>query len=370
MSGGWRAPSWPDTPESLARTRTLALVVIAVVIGTVALYLGRAFFIPVAIALLFSVLLRPAVRAMERLHLPAPAGAAIVVILFVGGMIAAGIGLSGSAQGWVADAPRQLARAQHKLTDVRNSVERVTRVAQQVQEAAGTSPTPVAGSGRGAAGPPAAASQGPSLIARVFGTTTAFLAGLAEVVVLLYLLLAAGSLFFKKLMRVVAPDETATARAVVRELQAVLERYIVVAAFIYCGQGIVVALVMWGLGMPSPILWGVATVFLELIPYIGALIMMSALALVAFTTFDGIGHIALVPATYFAISLLQANILGPIAYGRNLRLNPVAVLVSVLFWWTIWGVPGAFLAVPIIASLKVISDHTDGLQGLGEFLGA
>jgi predicted PurR-regulated permease PerM len=60
---------------------------------------------------------------------------------------------------------------------------------------------------------------------------------------------------------------------------------------------------------------------------------------------------------------------GDLVYGKHLRLNPVAVFVGVLFWWTLWGVPGAFLAVPIIATAKVLGDHLPLLRPLGEFLG-
>jgi predicted PurR-regulated permease PerM len=66
---------------------------------------------------------------------------------------------------------------------------------------------------------------------------------------------------------------------------------------------------------------------------------------------------------------VQNNLVSPLVYGRRLRLNPVAVFVGVLFWWTLWGVPGAFLAVPIIATAKVLGDHLPTLRPLGEFLG-
>jgi len=77
----------------------------------------------------------------------------------------------------------------------------------------------------------------------------------------------------------------------------------------------------------------------------------------------------LAPGIYLAITTLQNNLVSPLAYGRRLRLNPVAVLVGVLFWWYLWGVPGAFLAVPIIATLKILGDHVPRLAPLGEFLG-
>ena len=86
------------------------------------------------------------------------------------------------------------------------------------------------------------------------------------------------------------------------------------------------------------------------------------------------GAIAVPPVNWaFCASpklLSENNVVSPVAYGRNLKLNPVAVLISVMFWWFLWGVPGAFLAVPMVATAKVIADHSDGLKAVGEFLGA
>ena len=152
-------------------------------------------------------------------------------------------------------------------------------------------------------------------------------------------------------------------------MQAVVRRYLLVAAIIYLGQGTAVAMVLWWLKMPSPILWGVFTFVLEFIPYLGAALMILMISLVALATFDSIGHILAAPGAYLLITLLQSNVVSPIAYGKKLKLNPVAVLIGVIIWWFLWGIPGAFLAVPIIATIKIIADRTQGLNALGEFLG-
>ena len=97
--------------------------------------------------------------------------------------------------------------------------------------------------------------------------------------------------------------------------------------------------------------------------------MIGLLAIVAFTTFDGLGRTLAAPGSYLTITTLQNNLVSPLVYGKRLRLNPVAVFIGVLFWWSLWGVPGAFLAVPIIATAKVLGDHLPRLRPLGEFLG-
>ncbi len=152
-------------------------------------------------------------------------------------------------------------------------------------------------------------------------------------------------------------------------MQDVVRRYLLVTAIINLGQGILIALIFWWLKMPSPILWGVFTFVLEFIPYLGAALMILMISLVAFATFNGVGEVMAAPTAYLIITTLQNNVVSPIAYGNKLKLNPVAVLIGVMIWWFLWGIPGAFLAVPIIATIKIIADRTQGLNALGEFLG-
>lgn len=301
-------------------------------------------------------------RVLERVGLPTPVGAAIVVLAFVGILIGGGVALAGPTQRWIDQAPQQLATAQGKLRTVRRSLTRLTHAAQQVQQAASPEGTAAA-----AAAPPPAT---PGLASRIFGTTTSFIFGLVEVLLLLYLLLAVGNLFLRKLLHVVTRAEKDAARTIVEEVKAVIERYVIVLVTINLVQGTVVGLVMWLLGMGNPVLWGIAAFFLEGVPFLGATVMIGALSLVAFTTFDSLGRILLVPGAYLLITTLQNNVVGPMAYGRRLKLNPVAVLIAVMFWWFLWGVPGAFLAVPMVAVARVIAEHTEGLATLGEFLGA
>lgn len=117
-------------------------------------------------------------------------------------------------------------------------------------------------------------------------------------------------------------------------------------------------------------LWGALVILLEFIPYLGALTMVAILGAAALATFPDVWHALLVPATFLAINLVQANLVSPILLGARLALNPVALFVSLAFWFWIWGIPGAFIAVPLLATFKIFCDHIDALAGVGEFLGA
>jgi predicted PurR-regulated permease PerM len=121
--------------------------------------------------------------------------------------------------------------------------------------------------------------------------------------------------------------------------------------------------------MPNPLLWGVGACLLEFVPYLGAATMTTMLTIAGLVTFDDVGRALLVPGVYIAIDLLQANVISPIILGRRLTLNPVAIFVGLLFWTMVWGVPGAFLAVPLLATFKSFCDHIERLRPVGEFLG-
>jgi len=211
----------------------------------------------------------------------------------------------------------------------------------------------------------------PSLIARVFGTTQRFVASALEVIILLYFLLAGGDLFLQKLVKVLPTSgEKRKAVEIARMIESSVSTYLVTVAIVNVIEGAVVAVAMWLLGMPSPILWGALVAFFEFMPYLGALTMVLILAVTAITVFDGVGRAALlVPATFLRINVVQANFVSPIFVGHRLALNPVALLVGLTFFFWIWGIPGAFIAVPILATFKIFCDHIASLAAVGEFLG-
>jgi predicted PurR-regulated permease PerM len=205
---------------------------------------------------------------------------------------------------------------------------------------------------------------------RIVSASAAFLTGALETLVLLYFLLASGDLFLQKLTKML-PEfrDKKKAVAIARETETSISMYLSTVTLINAIEAVVVSLVMWGLGMPNPELWGVLVFFVEFVPYLGALFMVGVLTLAALSTFEGVGQIIAVPASYLAINLLQAYVLTPMLLGRRLTLNPVAILIGLILWWEIWGVAGAFIAVPLLATFKILCDHIETLAPVGEFLG-
>ena len=340
------------------RAQAVGIMMLATLAGIGALYIGRELFIPLALALLLNALLRPLVRGLERLRVSTVVGATMVSLGLLGALVVGGVALVNPVRAWVSQLPASFEAAGRKLAPARQSLEQVSQATQALGEASSTPPTA-----------PARAAVPPFLV-QLFGTTAALVAGLAEVLLLLYLLLASGDLFLRKLVEVLPLfRDKRTAVEVTEQVQQAVTQYIVTTLVINVGQGVVVGLALWGLGMPSPWLWGGLTVVLEFIPYLGATGMIILLTAAAFSQFDSIGHILLVPGTYLIIAALQNNLVSPLVYGQRLKLNPVAVLVGVLFWWLLWGVAGAFLAVPFFATLKILADHVESLTPMATFLG-
>ena len=334
---------------------------IAVVLAVAALALGRAFFIPIALALCFQALLTPAVRGLGRLRIPAPAGAAVVVLGALAVLVVGGWAFSGPASEWVDQAPSNIATARRKLREIGRPLDRLTAAAEGSPATAAPPPAPSQ-----AAPSPAV----PSLFAQLLGRATTVVAGGLQVIVLVYLMLAAGNMLFRKLVKLLpAPDDLRTATDILNKTERIVANYLTITALINVGQGIAVGLAMWAIGMPDPFIWGVVTFVLEFIPYLGGVVIVGLLLIDGFSVFPGLGRVLLAPVIYLVISMLQNNVVSPYVYGNRLKLNPLAVMIFVLFWWFIWGVPGVFLAIPIAATLKVLGDQVPGLSPLGELLG-
>jgi predicted PurR-regulated permease PerM len=120
--------------------------------------------------------------------------------------------------------------------------------------------------------------------------------------------------------------------------------------------------------MPNPVLWGVMAAILNFIPYIGAIVGMGILTLVAFLTFDGLAAVMLAPGSYFALNLLEEYLVLPLIMSHRLTLNPVVIFVWLIFWGWLWGIPGALLAVPLLAIFKIVCQSIEPLAPVAEFL--
>jgi predicted PurR-regulated permease PerM len=342
-----------------ADVRHVSLVILTLLAVLYTLHLGADFFLPIVVAILLNLLLSPMVRLLRNhLRIPAPLGAGIVIVVLLGVVGFGAYRLAPAASAWVARAPESIATLKRRIQPLRRPMEQVNQAAEQVEAATDmdkkTQEVEI---------------KGPGLTQQVFGGTTALLSSAMVVIFLAYFLLASGELFLQKLVGVLPQlKDKKTAVHIVRETEAQVSVYLVVTTLINVGVGVATGVALALLGMPNAVLWGVIAAVLNFVPYVGGLVNTVILALAAFLTFEDVGRALMVPFVFTVINILEGNLITPWILGRKMRLNTVAVFVGLVFWWFLWGVPGALLAVPIMATIKIACDHIAALAPIGEFL--
>ena len=356
-------PDLGRTAEAVGspRGRSVEATILTALAVLYSLYFAREFLVPIVFALLLNFLLSPVIRRLVQWHIKPPISAALVVVLLIAAVAEGAYSLAGPAQRWALTAPESFARAEGKLRSIIRPVQQVTRNVERAADAVGS---------QGGKSTSVVVQSGPSVSSRVFGTTQRIAAGLLEIFILLYFLLAGGDLFLQKLIKVLPHfSDKVKAVEIARATEAAVSAYLSTAFLVNIVEGAVVAGVLWLLGMPNVLLWGALVACFEFVPYLGALAAVIVLTVAGLTTYDEVPRALLVPGSFLAINLLQANLVTPMLLGHRLTLNPVAIFVGLAFFFWIWGVPGAFLAVPLLASFKIFCDHIESLAAIGEFLG-
>ncbi|MFO7655199.1 MAG: AI-2E family transporter [Candidatus Krumholzibacteriia bacterium] len=357
-------PAAPDRPPPLQMPglRTSAAMGTFLLLLFTGLFLARGFVLPILIAVILSLLLSPVVRALTRLRIPESLGAFLVIVGFLVALGVVTVRLAGPAASWMEETPRHLRTIEYRLRHLKEPMEKVARASKQVEELAdmdGEEPrvTPVE-------------VRESRLSTILLSGTREFLATSVAVLILLYFLLASGDLFLRKLV-VMLPTLRDKRRAVevAQQVQREVSRYLLAVTVINAGLAAVVSVALALLGMPNPVLWGVLAGLLNYVPFIGPVVTFSVITVVSLLSFDSAGRALVVPLVYGAINFTEGNLMTPLLLGRHLVLNPVAIFVALMFWGWLWGIPGALLAVPLLAIFKIICDNLAPLQPLGEFLG-
>lgn len=363
MSGDPSPPSPPPRAVAPLRRQTSgALVAILVLLTGYTLYAAATVLAPLLIAVLLDLLLSPVVERLRRLGIPTALGAALVVVGLLAMLGWAVYGLSGPAAAWLAQAPQNLAQVEDKVRALRRSVADVQRATRQVEQLADVDGT--------AAIDRKITIRDQSWGEWVVAGSASVTAQIFIIIVLLYFLLAAGDLFMRRLVKAMQTGRdkrraVEIARAVRRDVVA----YLTTVTVINSGLGLATGGVLWLLGMPNPVLWGVMAAVFNFIPYVGAMATLAVLALVGLIAFDTVAQALAAPAAFFVLTNIEAYLVTPLALGGRLTLNPALVFVSLVLWSWLWGVPGAILAVPLLVTFKAFADHLESWQGISILLG-
>ena len=346
--------------DIMAVRRSLAFLVVVVIAAV--LYFAQDIFLPLALAVVLALVFRPVSRALGRAGAPAPLSAAMIVLALFG-MVALGFYLIAEpAQAWVSEAPRIAIQIQYKFRDLISSADAVGKIGEQVQDLA-----------KGGKDP-----NVQEVVVREPGLLTQAASGGANLAIggflclaLLYFLLASADALTKNVIAL-TPRLTDKVRAlrVGREIEREVSHYLFAVTIINFCLGAAVALAMTLVGLPNPLVWGVMAMALNFVPYVGSLVGVGIVLAVSAATFDAPGAIVLPPLAYFALTALEGQLVTPTVLGRRLRMNPVAILLSVALWSWLWGVMGAVLAVPLLLIVKVAADHLETWEPLAVLLSA
>ena len=341
--------------------RSITLTGLFVLATFYTLYFARDFILPILLAWILSSLLAPVVRSLKRIHIPEPLSALLIISALLGTLSLGIYRMSEPVASWIQRAPQVLTDVRAKLQNFIRPMAEVQETTKEIEKMAGL------GNDQQAA---AVEIKKPGLGQIVFSGAKDFVLAAGVMLILLYFLLASGDLFLLKLVKVLPTLENKkVAVEIYRRIEKDVSTYLSVVTLIYIGFGCVIGVAMYLLGMPNPWLWGVMAAVLSYIPYLGALVGLTTVTLVAILTFEDVFRIVLVPLVYFTVDTIQANLIFPMALGRRLALNPVMIFIWLIFCGWIWGIIGALLAVPLLAIIKIICDQVEQLAPVGEFLG-
>ena len=325
------------------------------------LKLASSFFVPLVLAILLKFLFASVIRGMGRFHIPPPIGAAIVIL---GLLSALGFGvyqLAAPAGEWMTKLPQTARQIEGKLKVFKKSVQEVAKAGEEVDRLTNLS------------GPERIQRvevRKPSLGETLLAPTQDFLVSGGVLIILLFFLLASEDLFLRKVIAVLPHlREKKIAVEITRQIELDVSGYLLAITVNNALFGTAVGIAMFFLGLPNPLLWGVMAGLLHYVPFLGALMGISIVTLVALVTLESTSTILLVPAIYFALNLLEEYVVLPVVIGRRLMLNSVIVLLWLVFWAWLWGIPGALMAVPLLAIVKIVADHLDPLASLADFIG-
>lgn len=323
-----------------------------------ALSFAQAFFIPVVFALFLALIFSPIRRAMGRLGIGPAAAAAIIMTVFC---LAAGVTIyviSNSLATILSDEPQIMSRIETRLKELSGVLEPVREAGKQLEKMQAP-----------AEGPERVVVREEGIFSLWAQTTPYVLGQMTLAIVLATFLIASGDMFYEKLVRVM--PTVARKRAsltIAREMENQLSTYFLTIFVINLALGIVVGVAMWLLGMPDPVFFGVIAFCLNFIPYIGSLAGIFFAFLMGIVTYDNVWMALAPPFVYWLINTAEGQFITPVAVGRRLKLNAVAVFLSLAFWAWLWSFVGMFLSTPMLIALKAFTERTPELNWLDTFL--
>jgi predicted PurR-regulated permease PerM len=343
----------PTEPRTIFLGGLFALALLA------ALYVASPIVLPVVLAIVLKLLLQPLVRVSDRLGVPHGLSAVLAILLLALSLAALASGVAGPAASWAAKLPEAIPQIQHQLAFLARPIGTLEWMIGQLEG--------IAGGGVGL--PQAPEVHSFNLMGALFSGTTTVAAGLFTTLVVLFYLLVSGETFLRRFVEILPSfGKKRQAVEITLDIERNISAYLITVTLINAVVGVLTLFVMWACGVANPLLWGLIAFVVNFVPILGPMAAI-AIFLMAGVLSLGVTWWALLPVgLYFLIHVVEGEIVTPMLLARRFTINPVAVILALLFWYWMWGVPGAILAVPMLAIAKLVCDDIRPLRAFGHFL--
>ena len=354
-------------------TLSVCLLVLTVLAVFYTLYFTSDIVLPFVLAGVLNLLLSTPMRFLTRLHIPKPLAALLLIVALFGIVGGIGAAISVPASGWIGRAPESLPALQQKLSFLNGPIHAVENGARKLQglmdQTSSTAPpkgVPRVIAVQQSSGTSGLTSVGSSILIG----TRAFLGQLFSMLLMLFFLLYEGDSLLRRFVEIMPTwnDKRRTVQ-IASEIERNVSLYLATITVMNLLVGVLNFLQCWLLGLPNPLLWGVVAFLLNYIPIIGPFTGIVVYFVVGVFAFPSVLHALVPPAIYFGIHLMEGETITPLLLAKRFTLNPVLVMASLLFWDWLWGIPGAFLSVPLLAVFKIVCDHVDSLTAIGHIVG-
>lgn len=340
---------------------TFSLRILAAAIILLFFYYAAGVVITVLLSILLAYLLDPAVELLERVRVPRTVGAMIMVLVLIAVVFAGGYGLGARTEDFAANWPKYSALMKQAAGAVEGKIKGLEG---QVSEI-----TPGAGAQQQIGERPEAAILR-TLLYRGIGSLYALFLEITFVPFLVFFMLAEKREVWHGTLQLFPVSQRTRVKETLEDLRDVLRNYLAGMTFLTLLVMAASGAFLWFLGLDFPFLTGMASGLLNMVPYIGAVLAWLPAFIIALAKWRTFGQFAMIAGGLTTIHILALNLVAPKLVGRRVRLNAVAITVSLLFWGWVWGGMGLVLAIPITAALRVVCDHTESWRPIGRWLSA
>jgi predicted PurR-regulated permease PerM len=368
----------PPTP-SLRGLTGLAVGVVIVF----ALYFGKDVLLPVTLAVLLSFVLSPLVTVLRRIHIPRAVAVVFSVALAIA--IIGGVGTLVATQfvEIAGDLPRYQSTIEEKVGGLRNAtLGRISEFTSQLQTALRRPQPQTSSAPSTPAGPASAPEPAPvpveirqppldplGLASRVLMPVLHPLATLAIVFVVAVFILIQRDDLRDRIVRLFGTRDLHRTTLAMDDAARRLSRYFLVQLGINACFGLVVAIGLYFIGLPSPLLWGTIAALMRFVPYIGSYVAAGAPILLAAAVEPGWSKALWVGALFLVTEPIIGQLVEPMLYGRSTGLSPLSVVISAIFWGWLWGPVGLIISTPLTLCFVVLGRHVERFEFLNVLLG-